>query len=145
MRTKGLFHLLLKIRNTLLFTIFRFLFRSTGLQNNVCSLGKLISYFSGLIGTLLIVCRKWLPIHEFSTLCYFLFCFMVFKKIQQIFNSFFFWMIMEIIFSREIFWALQTTPHIEIIQREQRTWLVRKYKLEFEKIRILCVKQKFKY
>ena len=54
-------------------------------------------------------------------------------------------MIMEIIFSGEIFWALQTTPHIEIIQREQRTWLVRKYKLEFEKIRILCVKQKFKY
>lgn len=140
MRTKGLFHLLLKIRNTLLFTIFRFLFRSTGLQNNVCSLGKLISYFSGLIGTLLIVCRKWLPIHEFSTLCYFLFCFMVFKKIQQIFNSFFFELLWKLSLTGRFFWALQTTPHIEIIQREQSTWLFRKHKLEFEKIRILCVK-----
>ena len=36
---------------------------------------------------------------------------MVFKKIQQIFNSFFFvWIIMEIIFNREIFLSSSNYP-----------------------------------
>lgn len=103
MRTKGPFNLLLKIRNTLLFTTFRFLFRSTGLQNNVFSLGKLISYFSGLLeDCLLSVESDYLFMNSLPCVISFSVSWS-FKKYSKSPSIHFFSMIMEIIFNREIF------------------------------------------
>lgn len=63
-------------------------------------------------------------------------------KTSTIIIQFTFWMIIKIIFNREIFlfFASQTTYNVEMIQREKSTWLLGKYKLDFRKIKMLCVK-----